>query len=228
MWPQQVKADALVACGRSCCICHEFCGTNIELHHIDAEADGGSSTIANCIPLCFDCHADVGHYNVRHPKGTKYSRQELIGHRDKWFAVQSALASAERAIINDPRRIKTPTEVYERQLTQFRGFVWRQAFPGRPNYEAFPPDEKETCWMLILPEAFTLFVASFEDADVTIAIPDVKMLHLVLNAQQYQLHRNLVMHDAVVTGRVLPRSTGHHHGDALLDVTSIECADLAF
>lgn len=224
MWPQQVKAEALAACGRSCSVCHKFCGTNIELHHIHPEAEGGNSTLENCIPLCFDCHADVGHYNVRHPKGTKYSMQELIRHRDRWFKVQSELARAELAVGAAPVSVRNPTEVYERQLVRFMGFVWRQAFPGRPNYESFPPDERETCWMLILPATFTLYVESIEDPGVTFVIPGVKKLHLVLDAEKYKLNQHLVMNDAVVSGRVFPRDNAHHHGDALLEVNSIQRA----
>lgn len=81
-----VKDQALASCGRCCCICHKFCGTKIECHHIVQEADGGDDSFENCIPVCFDCHADIGHYDNRHPKGTKYSDIELKNHRDAWFA----------------------------------------------------------------------------------------------------------------------------------------------
>ena len=56
---QAVKAEALAACGRHCCICHKFCGTKIECHHIVHEAEGGPDTSENCMPVCFDCHADM-------------------------------------------------------------------------------------------------------------------------------------------------------------------------
>ena len=32
----------------------------MELHHIKQVAYGGEDTFENCIPLCFDCHADMG------------------------------------------------------------------------------------------------------------------------------------------------------------------------
>ena len=80
-----VKEQAMVACGRHCCICHRFCGIKIECNHIQPKANGGGNTFANCIPLCFDCHAEVGHYNETHPKGTKYSPQEQRMHRDAWY-----------------------------------------------------------------------------------------------------------------------------------------------
>lgn len=84
-FPEKVKEDALVACGRHCCICHKFCGNKIEIHHIKPRAKGGADSFDNAIPLCFDCHAEVGQYNSEHPKGTKFSEAELKRHRDNWY-----------------------------------------------------------------------------------------------------------------------------------------------
>ncbi|MBN1933067.1 MAG: HNH endonuclease [Anaerolineae bacterium] len=84
-FPPDVATETLLDCGRHCCICHKFCGLKIELHHIIQEADGGDNTYDNCIPLCFDCHAEVQSYNPRHPKGRKYTVEELKGHRDRWY-----------------------------------------------------------------------------------------------------------------------------------------------
>lgn len=91
----------MVACGRCCCICHRFCGIKIESHHIVQEADGGANTIDNCMPLCFDCHADMLSYDDRHPKGTKYRPDELRQHRDRWF---SKVSKAEPANYTDDHR----------------------------------------------------------------------------------------------------------------------------
>lgn len=57
----------------------------MECHHIRQAADGGDDSSDNCIPLCFDCHAEVGSYNPRHPKGSAYTESELRRHRDSWF-----------------------------------------------------------------------------------------------------------------------------------------------
>lgn len=83
----EIAEKALVSSGRCCCICHKFCGTKIELHHIKQQADGGEDSFDNCIPLCFDCHADVKAYNPKHPKGRSYSESELKTHRDSWYAI---------------------------------------------------------------------------------------------------------------------------------------------
>jgi hypothetical protein len=55
-FPPEVAEQALLACARYCCLCHKFCGNKIETHHI---VQGGGDTFENCIPLCFDCHAEV-------------------------------------------------------------------------------------------------------------------------------------------------------------------------
>jgi hypothetical protein len=85
-----VKAAALAASGRHCCICHKFCGTKIESHHIVLDTEGGDDSFENCIPVCFDCHSDMRSYDFKHPKGTKYSAEELREHRDRWYAKVAA------------------------------------------------------------------------------------------------------------------------------------------
>ena len=82
---EDIKTWAMGACGRCCCICHKFCGNNMEVHHIRAHADGGTDTHDNAIPLCFDCHAEVRQYDPKHPKGIRFTEKELIQHRDNWY-----------------------------------------------------------------------------------------------------------------------------------------------
>ena len=94
-FPPEIKIKALVACGRCCSICHKFCGIKIECHHIIQEADGGAQSFENCIPLCFDCHADMLSYDDKHPKGTKYRPEELRLHRDSWFTKVSTARPAD-------------------------------------------------------------------------------------------------------------------------------------
>ena len=40
-FPPDVAESALLGCGRCCCICHKFCGTKMELHHIVQKQEGG-------------------------------------------------------------------------------------------------------------------------------------------------------------------------------------------
>lgn len=51
------------------------------------------------MPLCFDCHAEVGSYNARHPKGRKFSPSELKSHRDTWYQL---LKEGKHLIKADP------------------------------------------------------------------------------------------------------------------------------
>ena len=37
------------------------------------------------IPVCFDCHSDMRSYDFKHPKGSKYTPDELRQHRDRWY-----------------------------------------------------------------------------------------------------------------------------------------------
>ncbi len=55
------------------------------MHHIIPESDHGQNTLENAIVLCSRCHGEVGHYNVRHPVGNKYSTEELCRLRDEWW-----------------------------------------------------------------------------------------------------------------------------------------------
>jgi hypothetical protein len=77
----------LVACHRRCCICHRFCGVKIEVHHIDPATAPASGRVGNAIPLCFECHAEVQHYNPKHPKGRKFTPGELRRHKEQWLSL---------------------------------------------------------------------------------------------------------------------------------------------
>ena len=72
-FPKNVEDQAFAACARRCCICQKFCGRKMELHHIKQRAYDGEDSFENCIPLCFDCHADMGKADPKHPKGKHYS-----------------------------------------------------------------------------------------------------------------------------------------------------------
>lgn len=84
-FPQSIREQALLACKRYCCYCEKYSGLNMEVHHIIQEADGGPNTFDNAIPVCLNCHATIGAYNTRHPKGTKYSSKELKKIRDDFY-----------------------------------------------------------------------------------------------------------------------------------------------
>lgn len=74
---------ALLWCGRRCCLCGKSAGVGIEVAHLPGKDQ--SSDIEDAVPLCFDCHAAVGHYNGMHPRGRKYSLEELKTRRDQIY-----------------------------------------------------------------------------------------------------------------------------------------------
>ena len=81
----KTKTNVFLRSARLCCLCLKQCGTKIEAAHIIPESDGGTSDEENCIPLCFDCHQEVGSYNDQHPRGNKYRPKELRAHRDRVY-----------------------------------------------------------------------------------------------------------------------------------------------
>jgi hypothetical protein len=80
-----LRTKVLLWCDRHCCLCKKSCGVNIEVHHLVPKSNGGSDDIDNAIPLCFDCHSWVQHYNSDHPKGTKYKLEELKARREQVY-----------------------------------------------------------------------------------------------------------------------------------------------
>ena len=79
------KVKALLWCNRHCCLCDKAAGVGIELAHLDPKL----SDLDNAIPLCFDCHAAIGHYNKEHPRGRKYSNFELKARREQVYELHT-------------------------------------------------------------------------------------------------------------------------------------------
>ncbi|HQR08231.1 MAG TPA: HNH endonuclease [Gemmatales bacterium] len=80
-------ADLLAKCHRRCCICQRYCGVKIETDHIKPQTEGGDDSIDNAIPVCFDCHAEIHSYNNEHPRGRKFTAQELLKHKEQWLTL---------------------------------------------------------------------------------------------------------------------------------------------
>ena len=80
-------AALLVRCHRRCCICHRFCGTKIETDHIVQAAESQDHSIENAIAVCFDCHAEIHAYNPKHPRGRKFTPEELRMHKKQWLEI---------------------------------------------------------------------------------------------------------------------------------------------
>ena len=83
---EDTKIRCFLWCDRHCCICKKNCGPDIELAHIDQTIKGRKiNDIDNAIPLCYDCHAKIGHYNSEHPRGNKYRPKELKARREQIY-----------------------------------------------------------------------------------------------------------------------------------------------
>lgn len=109
-FPSKVKEDVLITCKRYCCYCERYKGRDIEVHHIVQEADGGANDFDNAIPLCFDCHSEIGSYNTHHPKGNRFTPGELKRIRDEFY----------EKIKSIPRKNKTLSEKDSELLSQFK------------------------------------------------------------------------------------------------------------
>jgi hypothetical protein len=114
---QDVKARMFARCDRYCCLCYKRCGVNIEAAHIVAEADGGPNTEVNGIPLCFDCHQETGSYDPRHPRGNKFTPDELRTRRDRVYrwVEEGRFIEAAMARDNSHRSDVTSNPVLERR-----------------------------------------------------------------------------------------------------------------
>lgn len=84
-FPSELREKLLLWSDRHCCICKKQCGIFIELHHIVPKKKDGKDDEDNAIPLCFDCHGLIEHYNDSHPKGTKYRINEIKKRRNQIY-----------------------------------------------------------------------------------------------------------------------------------------------
>ena len=62
--------------------------------------EGGSDTIDNAIPVCFECHAEIHSYNDKHPRGRKFLADELRAHKEQWLNI---CASRPEVFVNAAR-----------------------------------------------------------------------------------------------------------------------------
>jgi len=128
---QEIKEEIMVRSARHCCVCHRAKGINLEVHHIKPKEQGGTDSIENAICLCFDCHADAGHYFAKHPKGTKLSPEELLKHRTAWFNIVTehkimapSMPAVELSVIgNQKDGVLTPIFIKEKTMYTYRNVL---------------------------------------------------------------------------------------------------------
>ncbi len=102
------------------------------------------------------------------------------------------------------------------------GKVWRETFPGRPNYESIENgDEPETVWVLTMDSPRCVLGVSPED-NKPYEIGKIKRFQLVLTPAQYKKHRAVLEHRAEIKGQLFQAMTGHHHTKALVEVKELK------
>jgi hypothetical protein len=107
-----VKTAMFIRCHRRCCLCVKQCGLNMEAAHIIDEAAGGSNEEDNGIPVCFDCHQEIGSYNDKHPRGNKMRPDELRARRDHVYAQVAAGRIETVQPANLPQLLDRRLELY--------------------------------------------------------------------------------------------------------------------
>jgi hypothetical protein len=74
-------------------ICYRFCGIKTETDHIIPKVESNDKDIGNAMPLYFDCHAKAHFYNDNHPRGRKYTPEELKLHKERWIGFCEKITS---------------------------------------------------------------------------------------------------------------------------------------
>jgi hypothetical protein len=112
---------------------------------------------------------------------------------------------------------------YEPSIVQLTGIMKRITYPGRPNYESIEAgDEPDTGWYLILKHPICTNEKATDDNYP--ALTNESKIQLVVRAAQYGEYRHFVNSTVAVEGSLFAASTGHHHTNLLLQVTSIKRA----
>lgn len=84
---EETRAKLFLWCSRHCCFCGRACTTNMEIHHVDGNHSNNDED--NLIPVCFDCHGELGSYNAAHPRGSKYRELEIKSRREQVYELHT-------------------------------------------------------------------------------------------------------------------------------------------
>lgn len=111
------------------------------------------------------------------------------------------------------------------ESAELTGKIWRETFPGPPNYESIQDgDEPQTYWILTTEQSYCGQAYSMESGDPHRIPGELTRFQLVLDSDQYADNQSLVFENATVTGSLFAGHTGHHHTAMLIDVEAIEPA----
>ena len=59
----------------------------METDHMKTISEDGDDNIDNALPVCLECHAEIHCYNTTHPRGRKYTENELCLHKKQWLDI---------------------------------------------------------------------------------------------------------------------------------------------
>ncbi len=121
-----------------------------------------------------------------------------------------------------PLPITAEKEALEGQLVRLRGKVWREMFPGPPNYQSIDDgDQPQGYWILNTKDPIEILGKSIEDG-TPYSVGSSARFQLMLDPSFYASRQHLVFSDAWVEGRLVIGHTGHHKTKALIDVQKFE------
>lgn len=106
---------------------------------------------------------------------------------------------------------------------ELTGKVWRETFPGPPNYESIEGGDKpQTYWILTTDQPYCGEAYNMESGSTHRLPGKLTRFQLVLDNDQYADNQSLVFENATVKGKMFSSHTGHHKTSMLIDVESIK------
>jgi hypothetical protein len=112
---------------------------------------------------------------------------------------------------------------YEPELVKVSGFIERDTFPGRPNYESIKGrDKSEIYWILKLPKS--ICVIGKPNDYVNESEDNILKLQLVLTDKQYKQYHKFLGHKVIVSGTLFHSISAHHKTTVLINVVKMVAA----
>lgn len=112
------------------------------------------------------------------------------------------------------------------QEVSLEGRISRETFPGPPNYQSIDDgDQPETTWILTVLTSHCVVAESMEDGSPYEVAKSTTRFQLAFeDASLFKTHKDLVEHQAIVSGQLFVGHTGHHHTKALISVKTIKAS----